>query len=187
MKGTWRLSWMASLPPPATCQNKRKYVESTQPKEVKSVSLILKMMKPESHLLVLAYMSLIVAAAGEATMPLLYGRVIDAIGIQPSASALKQNLILLILTAFVTGIFTGLRGSTFIVVGGRFGKRLRTRLFESLLRQEQDFFGATKTGDITSRLSADCQKVADQVQLNVNVFLRSVIQVGLTRPRMEPR
>ena len=31
---------------------------------------------------------------------------------------------------------------------------------------------------MTSRLSADCQKVGDQVQLNVNVFLRSVIQVG---------
>ena len=30
---------------------------------------------------------------------------------------------------------------------------------------------------MTSRLSADCQKVGDQVQLNVNVFLRSVIQV----------
>ena len=33
---------------------------------------------------------------------------------------------------------------------------------------------------MTSRLSADCQKVSDQVQLNVNVFLRSVIQVFFT-------
>ena len=59
---------------------------------------------------------------------------------------------------------TGLRGSTFIVLGGRFGKRLRVLLFESLLKQELDFFGATKTGDVTSRLSADCQKVSDQVR-----------------------
>ena len=54
-----------------------------------------------------------------------------------------------------------------------------------MLRQELDFFGATKTGDVTSRLSADCQKVADQVQLNVNVFLRSVIQVGVLRTHSE--
>ena len=27
------------------------------------------------------------------------------------------------------------------------------------IAQELDFFGATKTGDVTSRLSADCQKV----------------------------
>jgi hypothetical protein len=33
------------------------------------------------------------------------------------------------------------------------------------------------TGEVTSRLSADCEKVSDQVQLNVNVFLRSLIQV----------
>ena len=48
------------------------------------------------------------------------------------------------------------------------------------MKQELDFFGATKTGDITSRLSADCQKVGDQVTLNLNVFLRSVIQVRTT-------
>ena len=92
----------------------------------------------------------------------------------------REYMLLLIGTALSTGIFTGFRGSTFIIIGGRFGKRLRMRLFKALLRQELDFFGATKTGDVTSRLSADCQKVADQVQLNVNVFLRSVIQVCFT-------
>ena len=94
--------------------------------------------------------------------------------------AFQYYLLALLGTALATGIFTGMRGSTFIVIGGRFGKRLRVRLFESLMRQEMDFFGATKTGDITSRLSADCQKVSDQVQLNVNVMLRSVIQVFFT-------
>ena len=69
----------------------------------------------------------------------------------------------------ITGLCTGFRGSTFIVLGGRFSKRLREHLFGSLLSQEADFFGAVKTGDITSRLSADCQKVGDQVQLNVQV------------------
>ena len=75
----------------------------------------------------------------------------------------------LILNAMITGLCTGFRGSTFIVLGGRFSKRLREHLFGSLLSQEADFFGAVKTGDITSRLSADCQKVGDQVQLNVQV------------------
>jgi ABC-type multidrug transport system fused ATPase/permease subunit len=31
-------------------------------------------------------------------------------------------------------------------------------------------------GDITSRLSADCTKVGDQVSLNVNFFLRNFVQ-----------
>jgi ATP-binding cassette subfamily B (MDR/TAP) protein 9 len=144
------------------------------------MGFILRMMGPDWCLLLWAYFSLVLAALGESLVPYLYGQVIDAIAIQPDMERFRNFMLLLIGTALSTGIFTGFRGSTFIVIGGRFGKRLRMRLFEALLRQELDFFGATKTGDVTSRLSADCQKVSDQVQLNVNVFLRSLIQAVFT-------
>lgn len=44
------------------------------------------------------------------------------------------------------------------------------------LTSDIGFFDTTKTGDITSRLSSDTTLVGDQVTLNVNVFLRSVVQ-----------
>ena len=47
---------------------------------------------------------------------------------------------------------------------------------DSLLSQDIGFFDTTKTGDITSRLSSDTTLVGDQVTLNVNVFLRSLVQ-----------
>lgn len=47
---------------------------------------------------------------------------------------------------------------------------------DSLLAQDIGFFDVTKTGDITSRLSSDTTLVGDQVMLNVNVFLRSLVQ-----------
>jgi len=47
---------------------------------------------------------------------------------------------------------------------------------DALLSQEIGFFDVTKTGDITSRLSSDTTLVGDQVMLNVNVFLRSLVQ-----------
>jgi ATP-binding cassette, subfamily B (MDR/TAP), member 9 len=47
---------------------------------------------------------------------------------------------------------------------------------DSLLAQDIGFFDVTKTGDITSRLSSDTTLVGDQVALNVNVFLRSLLQ-----------
>lgn len=47
---------------------------------------------------------------------------------------------------------------------------------DSLLSQDIGFFDMTKTGDITSRLTSDTTLVGDQVQLNVNVFLRSLVQ-----------
>ena len=47
---------------------------------------------------------------------------------------------------------------------------------DALLSQDIGFFDVTKTGDITSRLSSDTTLVGDQVTLNVNVFLRSLVQ-----------
>lgn len=44
------------------------------------------------------------------------------------------------------------------------------------------FFDTTKTGDLTSRLSADTTKVGDQVSLNVNFFLRSDMHCSLRLP-----
>lgn len=47
---------------------------------------------------------------------------------------------------------------------------------DALMSQDIGFFDMTKTGDISSRLSSDTTLVGDQVSLNVNVFLRSVVQ-----------
>ena len=71
--------------------------------------------------------------------------------------------------------FLRTRGGIFSVVGARVNVRVRQRLFESLVGQEIGFFDTTKTGELTSRLAADCTKVGDQVTLNVNVFLRWVV------------
>ena len=164
----------------AAKEAKESYLKRSEPSNVRAIATVFRMMCPDWYLLLLAYTGLCMAALGESLVPLLYGQVIDAIVITPDMARFRLYLLYLVLTAAGTGIFTGLRGSTFILLGGRFGRRLRVKLFEALLKQELDFFGATKTGDVTSRLSADCQKVSDQVQLNVNVFLRSVIQVFFT-------
>ena len=42
------------------------------------------------------------------------------------------------------------------------------------------FFDTTKTGEITSRLTQDCQRVADQVSFNVNFFSRTVVELVAT-------
>ena len=49
-------------------------------------------------------------------------------------------------------------------------------ILDSLLTQEIGFFDTTKTGDISSRMSNDTTLVGDTVTLNVNVFLRSLVQ-----------
>ena len=99
---------------------KKAYLERTQPEKIRSVRAILAMVRPDWHLLVFAYASLVVAAAGDTTIPFLYGQLIDAIAINRDPDKFTTYMLLLVLTAVVTGVFTGFRGSTFIVIGGRF-------------------------------------------------------------------
>ncbi len=92
------------------------------------------------------------------------GASIDAIVSDEGPAAFKRAMLLLLLCAFTAGICTGLRGGIFTVVGARVNRRLRLMLFRALTRQEIGFFDVTKTGDISSRLSADTTKVGDQVR-----------------------
>ena len=63
----------------------------------------------------------------------------------------------------------------FTWVMARMGLRIRTKLFNNVMRQETAFFDQTKTGDITNRLSSDCQTMVDTLSLNINIFLRNLI------------
>eukprot|EP00929_Paragymnodinium_shiwhaense_P097607 TRINITY_DN59242_c0_g1_i1.p1 TRINITY_DN59242_c0_g1~~TRINITY_DN59242_c0_g1_i1.p1 ORF type:complete len:879 (-),score=183.49 TRINITY_DN59242_c0_g1_i1:570-3206(-) len=81
----------------------------------------------------------------------------------------------LLTCAFACAVCSSCRGATFLLLGSRASLRLRCQLFDSLLKQEVGFFDKTKTGELTSRLTQDCQKVTDTVELNVNVFLRTLV------------
>jgi ATP-binding cassette subfamily B (MDR/TAP) protein 9 len=123
------------------------------------------------------------AAVAQVAIPKYTGDILDAINTKlvPGQSVWKvegfsSNVIKLSVAAVALGFFSGLRGSTFTVVGGRVNARLRIQLMNALLAQDIGFFDITKTGDITSRLCSDTTLVGDQVTLNVNVFLRSFVQ-----------
>lgn len=57
-------------------------------------------------------------------------------------------------------------------------QRLRDTLFSSILKQDIEFFDQTKTGEITSRLSSDITTVGEAISVNLNIFLRSFIQIS---------
>lgn len=147
---------------------------------------------PDMHWIVAAFVFLLLAAIAQVLIPRYLGNILDALaeafdGKDDDASRHKsmvevpgfmRNMELLVLASVGAGVFSGLRGSFFTVVGGRVNIRLRVQLMDSLLSQDIGFFDVTKTGDITSRLSSDTTLVGDQVTLNVNVFLRSLVQAA---------
>ena len=61
--------------------------------------------------------------------------------------------------ALGTALFTGIRGGLFTIGMTRLNVRIRTALFDALLRQDLAFFNATKTGTAAACLArpALCQ------------------------------
>ncbi|VDM85478.1 unnamed protein product [Strongylus vulgaris] len=71
----------------------------------------------------------------------------------------------------------GLRGGSFEYAYARIYRAIRNDLFSGLVKQDVAFFDAHKTGEIVSRLTADCQTMSDTVALNMNVFLRNCVML----------
>ena len=139
----------------------------------------------EWKLVICAAAMLVLAAISEALIPHFIGEAISSMVAAERAGTLQERpykgpLLDLVITALCCGFFSACRGANFILIGGRAGARLRRQLFEHLLAQEMGFFDNTKVGELTSRMTADCQKVVDQVTLNINVFLRMIVQVTTT-------
>ena len=80
--------------------------------------------------------------------------------------------------SLVSAVAAGFRGGSFEYAYARIQRSIRYDLFHGLVKQDVAFYDAHKTGEITSRLAADCQTMSDTVALNVNVFLRSVCVSG---------
>ncbi|CAB9530906.1 Colicin V secretion/processing ATP-binding protein CvaB [Seminavis robusta] len=149
---------------------------------------LLYMCYPDIQYIAVAFVFLLLAAVAQVYIPRFTGQILDALATAFSGKGdhgdksifdvpgFISNVKLLVLSSILCGLFSAIRGSMFTLVGGRVNVRLRVQLMDSLLTQDVGFFDTTKTGDITSRLSSDTTLVGDQVTLNVNVFLRSVVQ-----------
>ncbi|WP_257461049.1 ABC transporter ATP-binding protein [Archangium lipolyticum] len=76
----------------------------------------------------------------------------------------------------VQAVADALRYYFFTTAGERIVTRLRHDLFSSLVAQEVAFFDEHKTGEITSRLTADTQVLQNAVSNNIAIALRSGAQ-----------
>ncbi|XP_047267743.1 ABC transporter B family member 26, chloroplastic isoform X6 [Capsicum annuum] len=55
-------------------------------------------------------------------------------------------------------------------------KRMREKLYSTLLLQDISFFDSETVGDLTSRLGADCQQVSRVIGNDLNLILRNFLQ-----------
>ncbi len=100
----------------------------------------------------------------------------EALGGRSKHSIDRAALLMAVVFA-VLGISTAIRYVLFSNAGERVVARLRGELFASLMAQEIAFFDAQKTGDLTSRLSADTTVLQNTVSVNISMALRNFAAV----------
>jgi ATP-binding cassette subfamily B protein len=74
------------------------------------------------------------------------------------------------------GLFGFVRAWLFTLAGERVVARLRTRLYDTVIRQEVGFFDAQRTGELMNRLAQDTGLIQNSVTVNVSMALRFTIQ-----------
>lgn len=137
---------------------------------------LLRYCRPDAHLYVLGFTFLVISSSTMSFIPYYTGQVINHIAIKPSMKRFEQAIMVMSIVTVVSAITAGLRGGIMTAANVRLVIRIRGILFQSITRQEIAFFDTTETGDLTSRLTADTTKMADQIGLNLNIFLRNMVQ-----------
>ncbi|KAG6429551.1 hypothetical protein SASPL_107603 [Salvia splendens] len=114
-----------------------------------------------------AFVTLVITALSEISIPhYLTASIFSA---QSSTIALfHRNLRLLVMLCITAAIC-----SIIYVVQV---KRVRERLYSTLLLQDISFFDSETVGDLTSRLGSDCQQVSRVIGNDLNLILRNVLQ-----------
>lgn len=140
------------------------------------------MARPERFRLLGAIGLLLISSAVTISVPFAMGKVIDTIYKSSQDSSKMMEDLSLLCKVLVVVFFCGAAanfGRIFLMEtsGQRIIKRLREKLYQSIVRQEIAFFDKTRTGELINRLSADASKVGNSVTRNVSDGLRSAVQV----------
>lgn len=129
----------------------------------------------------LGFVSLLIASVSTLAMPYFFGQIIISL-LDPDIDRANQELlrgVISLVVIFVIGaIFSGFRGYLFTLAGQRLVARLRSMAFQSILRQDIQFFDSNRIGELTSRLASDTQVIQNAATINISVALRNFVQVG---------
>ncbi len=138
----------------------------------------LQLVKPFIGRILLGFTVMLVAIVIQLSFPKAVSYFVDTIAKESSTDWLLVPAILVFITFIVYCTVTALRFYLFESTGDMIVRRLRERLYSSIIRQEIGFFDTTKTGELTSRLTVDLDMLKDALSMNIAIMTRSFI-VGI--------
>lgn len=137
---------------------------------------LLALAKPEWRRLVVATVFLLVGGAANLAYPKVVGVLIDA-ALARGVATINRAAVLMAIIFAVQAVAVALRYYLFSIAGERIVTRLREQVYRSIIEQEIGFFDARKTGELTSRITADATVMQNTVSVNLSMGLRNLVIV----------
>lgn len=173
---TAALFWEITIPDADEAASEKK---SKQKSRVLFVR-VLRLFRQDLPLLLGGLLFLTLAVLFEMFIPFYTGKVIDILSGHYKQDEFLTAVLFMGLFSLGGSVCAGGRGGFLLCAIGSFTCRIKLKLFETLTKQEISFFEATKTGELTSRLSKDTKSMGMTVCLNMNVLLRTFVKtVGM--------
>src|SRR3954452_8732479 len=122
-----------------------------------------------------ALVALLVAAAATLAVPLAVRRMIDFGFSAERISLIDQYFAVLIAVAGVLAAASAMRFYLVTIIGERVVADLRAAVFAHLTELSPGFFDTARTGELTSRLTADTTQIKSAVGSSVSVALRNIV------------
>src|SRR2546421_1369530 len=122
-----------------------------------------------------ALVALLVAAAATLAVPLAVRRMIDFGFSAERIGLIDQYFAVMIAVAGVLAAASALRYYLVTIIGERVVADLRAAVFAHLTEVSPAFFDSAKTGELTSRLTADTTQIKSAVGASVSVALRNIV------------
>jgi len=123
----------------------------------------------------LAMVALVIAALATLAVPLAVRRMIDFGFSAERISLIDQYFAVMIAVAGVLALASAARYYLVTIIGERVVADLRADVFSHLTELSPGFFDTAKTGELTSRLTADTTQIKSAVGSSVSVALRNIV------------
>jgi ATP-binding cassette subfamily B protein len=137
---------------------------------------LLALATPEWRRLAVATVFLLVGGAASLAYPQVIRVLIDA-ALAGGAEAINTAALVMAAIFAVQAVAVAMRYYLFTIAGERIVTRLREDVYRSIIEQEIGFFDARKTGELTSRLTADATVMQNTVSVNLSMGLRNLVMV----------
>jgi len=154
---------------------------------IKEAKKIFSYLKPYRYLFSLGWIFLIISSSIGLLFPIIMGQLLGSGSNQPSTmhgilkminlNNLTTYAIALFIIFAVQSLFSFFRIIIFTNVTENTLKDIRKDAFEKLIYLPMDFFNKNKVGELTSRLSADIEKLQETMRTTIAEFFRQIVMI----------